>query len=416
MINSLADILTAFLEQEKKTLEQYGDIGHPVMIGDMYEGLSRNLLSKAVFKDLDIRVVEGKIKNEKGVYSKQMDCLVVVGEGELIPYTNHYLYNYEQVIAVLESKKNLYASEIGDAYENLLSTQSVASYTNVEIPLNLIIRAFQYLTKVRFKRDISLHNEKEQLLYHALVVMHAEPLRIIFGYNGYKSQENFRKGFADYLESNLSTLDNKKKGYGVSSFPDLIVCDGYCLVKHNFQPFTTEQTGGVFPILSSGTKSPLYYLISMLWYKINLRFDLGSSTWDTDDELAVVNKFLSAKFDDNLKGWLYQETQLSNEELNLKHPKMYYEPLIVSKGVYIIAQILCENDEVDLLSIGVPNDELEELKNDLISTKLFEVSGNSVKLLTEGLGCVIMPEEGYVIGEDVDGSLQRWIFQNIKKK
>ena len=49
MINTVADLLNVFLTKEKENLKKYSNIGHPGMIGDIYEGLSKEILGKAIF-------------------------------------------------------------------------------------------------------------------------------------------------------------------------------------------------------------------------------------------------------------------------------------------------------------------------------------------------------------------------------
>lgn len=45
--------------------------------------------------------------------------MIVEGEGEPIPYTDKFIYDISQVIAVLEIKKNLYKDELVDSYNKM---------------------------------------------------------------------------------------------------------------------------------------------------------------------------------------------------------------------------------------------------------------------------------------------------------
>jgi hypothetical protein len=78
------------------------------------------VLSASIPIELNLRVVSGFITNSDGELSDQIDCMLVQGEGERIPYTDDFKYNIDNVIAVIEVKKNLYSKEIESAYENLL--------------------------------------------------------------------------------------------------------------------------------------------------------------------------------------------------------------------------------------------------------------------------------------------------------
>src|SRR5687768_8499907 len=100
-------------------MASFEDMGHQGMIGAMYEGLARKVTAESIFRGLDLRVVEGKIKNGVGTYSRQIDCMIVVGDGEKIPNVEQYIYPPDRVVAVLEIKKTLNKAELADAM-NLL--------------------------------------------------------------------------------------------------------------------------------------------------------------------------------------------------------------------------------------------------------------------------------------------------------
>ena len=63
-------------------IEPFLDIGHNPTIGSMYEGLTKNVMSQAIFEHMDLRVVSGKIINDDGEYNRQIDCLIVRGVGK----------------------------------------------------------------------------------------------------------------------------------------------------------------------------------------------------------------------------------------------------------------------------------------------------------------------------------------------
>ena len=70
----------------------------------MYEGLTAEVLNKSIFGDLNLKVV----KNSFIVGCKtEFDVLLVEGDGEVIPYTERFYFRPEQVIAVIQVKKNL---------------------------------------------------------------------------------------------------------------------------------------------------------------------------------------------------------------------------------------------------------------------------------------------------------------------
>lgn len=82
MLNTVSDLLQKLLEKEKDVLKTQ-QITHPGIIGDMYEGLAKNILDKALFKGLNLSVKDGFVRGDDGRLSRQIDCMIVEGDGEL---------------------------------------------------------------------------------------------------------------------------------------------------------------------------------------------------------------------------------------------------------------------------------------------------------------------------------------------
>lgn len=104
MIRTVADFLAQLMEAEVARLDQV-HIEHGPTVGDMYEGLSADLLRRAVPKQLELQIVAGFITDGLGNRSGQVDCMLVRGSGEPIPYTNAFVWPVNDVIAVFEIKK-----------------------------------------------------------------------------------------------------------------------------------------------------------------------------------------------------------------------------------------------------------------------------------------------------------------------
>lgn len=124
MIQNLASLIDVFINTEKELLSKYHIVGHPTMIGDMYEELTKEVFEKTMIPHLDLRVVSGKVRLSDGTLSNQTDCMVVIGDGDQLPRTKNYIYDKANVIATIEVKKNLFTNEIGDAFGKLNSVKS----------------------------------------------------------------------------------------------------------------------------------------------------------------------------------------------------------------------------------------------------------------------------------------------------
>ena len=113
----LAEVLQKLVDQKKALLNDQR-VKHPTLIGDMYEGLTTEVLDRIDLSRYGVKVVSGIITsgNEQ---SGQIDCMVVIGEGEPMPCSRHFYYPIEQVVAVFEVKKNLFSRDLRDAYGQL---------------------------------------------------------------------------------------------------------------------------------------------------------------------------------------------------------------------------------------------------------------------------------------------------------
>lgn len=90
MINTVSDFLIQFRQYALDKIEANDkDIKHTVAIGDNFEGLTTELLNKAIFENLNLKIVERSfIYNDSGKISDEFDCLLVVGDGIKMSFTN----------------------------------------------------------------------------------------------------------------------------------------------------------------------------------------------------------------------------------------------------------------------------------------------------------------------------------------
>ena len=91
MIKTFADLLINMKENGVSEIEEYLKIKHNPTIGSMYEGLTKKLMDTIVFEGLNLKVVSGKISNNDGNMSRQIDCMIVVGDGDKLPFVDEYI-------------------------------------------------------------------------------------------------------------------------------------------------------------------------------------------------------------------------------------------------------------------------------------------------------------------------------------
>ena len=190
MITSFAEFLEQLQDREAKVLAGEA-VKHAPTFGDMYEGLTRELIERAIPKELNLQLVDGFVLGVDGKHSHQTDAMLVKGaRGRKIPKTEKWEWPIEDVLAVFEVKKNLYAKDLADGIEKMrtISIQQKAFLGSEIRPVQMgpSNRAFARLLS-RFPE----HGELEDLgstsgeILRTIAHEQLAPVRVLFGYNGY---------------------------------------------------------------------------------------------------------------------------------------------------------------------------------------------------------------------------------------
>lgn len=416
MIKKVSEFLQKLIEAENEALKGQ-DIKHGPTIGEMYEGLTQEVLDKALPLKSPLDVTSGFIVDSDGHMSDELDCLVVSSEGEQIPYTSKRKYVTDDVVAVIQVKKNLYSADIKEGYENLLS---VMKFQPTRSKRAVLLRdAFQSITRRPLpERDaVAALPFEIQMLYHSLVTELAAPARIIFGYNGFKSHARFRQSFVDYLSAQSD--GQPKKGYGPASFPSLIVCGPYSLVKCNGMPFIGPlEDDNLWPFFCSASSNPIELILHIIWTKLVYNEKLAPSVFEDDLWLQSFARFLSTKcvqLPGGQKGWVYRVTNTSDDYLQEPNELKLWEPVFLDVAQFVIVNRLCSEEELSLSDpdleefVGKHGYSLDSFVDSLNRTGLAARNGNNLVLLTRDCTCVILPDGRFAAGENIAGQLMRWM-------
>lgn len=420
MINTVADLLKKIIEKEQEQFEEFGFITHGPTIGDMFEGLTKDILEMALFEDLNIKVTSGFIVNGEEKVSNEIDCMIVEGEGKKIPRTDKYVYEYTQVIAVLEIKKTLYKDELLDSYKKMynlykMSEKEMHSMSAFRDAFRAIVS--KELPSYEDAKNLPLN---ENMVYHSLLVQQTLPLRIVFGYDGYKTEFSFRNAFVTYLEENLGV-----KGYSPVSFPDLIVSGNNSLVKLNGTPYAVPlDENGYWGIYASTTINPIKILLEYIWTRLSYKYKLSSDIFGEDLEQEVLNPLLSTIIstnDNGQMGWEFNYRDISQKDLSSSPQTYEWSPREVTDDEVIIMHKLCDENPLSLKSefFDGYDDEnevkLEDVVNSLIQKALINRLGDEIYLLTDE--CKILTFRGkWYADEDKSGRLMRWVMNQQLNK
>jgi hypothetical protein len=446
MISTVAELLNALMSQEVKMLDQQ-KIAHAPTIGNMYEGLTRNILELALPSGLDLKVVSGFVTNKAEHISKQIDCMLVEGDGENIPYTDTYKYDIDKVIAIIEVKKNLYSNELDSAYKNLASVrvlQKASGYAN-----SIFINAHKQILQSDpmdfdgidqspfWKRRIALSLFQESIL----------PIRIAIGYHGFASEFSFREAFVNYL---LGKIPTGGQGYGPVDMPNLIISESYSLIKLSGAPygipvFTERQdlfsafglhedledmppiTTNLWALYASYPTNPVLLFLQLLWTRLQYTQKVSSEIFGLDLDVEFLRPLILAKAieRDNEAGWHYEYFYLSEKFLESIPVSLKWQPIEINKEQAIILMYLGEQENNGKFGLSVydtglleqleqPNLLAENL-NLLAKANIISLENDKFKYLTEECKVVVLPDGRVFAWDNSDPRLMDWVMQDSNR-
>jgi len=365
-------------------LAKYHVVRQTTLIGDMYEGLTQEVFEKVMIRNLDLRVASGKVRLPDGSFSSQIDCMVVVGEGDRLPRTKNYIYEKENVIAVIEVKKNLFTNEMDDAFRRLNSIMSELPDAMESYQHEMIFEAFSsVLYGVKRKRNMAEYTPMQLNTYYSLMANVLNPLKIVFAYDGINSVEGLKKSILKLVEKNVG-----KEGFLPCNFPDLVICGKIAMVKMNSLPFATPVTPhGIWPFYCSRKENPLTLLIEIIWYRLMKRFNLG---YDVFEHQLITESF------DIILGGRYEETPERQGWMLHDFPahwttKDFYVnpegPLELTELEYATLIRLLSEKKINCYTDSVLNEGLQEnlilvgaFVQHLVNMGIFETNGRDISL------------------------------------
>ena len=421
MILTVSDFLDRLREKEYEQLKRQ-NITHRPTIGDMYEGLTQDILDRAFPSSSEIDVVAGFISDASGNLSGELDCMVVSGPGEVIPYTDKKKFIIDDVVAVIQVKKNLYSKALKSGYANLASVNKFSATGNKNV--SLLRDAFQGITRRAFPDNSELDSLswEIQMIFHTLKMELLNPARIIFGYGGFKTLSSLRKSYVEFL--NDQVVGGPAKGYGISNFPSLICCGKHCLVKSNGMPFATPlEQDGHWPAFGSVTANPVELLLQIIWTKLVYEHKLPSSVFDEDKYLQPMQRFIDAKpvKSDEIKGWMYRFHDAPDEIVDEPNPRSkVWEPIFLNNTQFSIINQLCLDIEIDVTErsfsefIVHEGYTVETFVESLSHVGLATRKNNSLVLLTKSCECVVLADGRLAAAENCSGRLTRWVSDFMK--
>lgn len=415
MIKNIADFARSIYRKDFPSIQEALDsLTHPGTIGDIYEGTTLKIINQVIGNIPDIKVCEGFIKNYRtGQISPQTDAIIYFGEEEIIQNTTHKIVPIDNVIAMIEVKKNLGFEELYDFYDKQGKVYEICdNLTPFDKELFCQIKQSVF-GQLDFNEDDAKDKSKLHFyLYNILKVENAEPLRICLGYYGFKKEKTLRDNLIKVIDKrNKNNLPHT----GMNSLPSLIVAENNCLIKMIGSPWTCAFSDP-FHILESTRCDGLYILIKALSSKIesktNVRFN-----YDLDDYSSIsMNSFLMASINEENNDstqYYMEEGQISGFS-SIKP----YCPVEISDYEYIVISELCNLSydqspriKIDDQLFGGHNLEVD-LQN-LLKFRIVAFNDGYVELITISCSCGIWDGKFYV-GENCSGQFDKWMMEKIK--
>lgn len=297
MIKTLSELLQALRTTEAQILAAQ-DIKHGPTIGDMYEGLTRDILTRAIPPELGLQVVAGFIEGLDGNKSNQADVLLVRGAGREIPYTGKYIWPIQDVLAIFEVKKTLYGEDLKDSFAKMhkvmdLHREFAASGGYAGKAINFAHKNFAMLTGFHPRVDDVDHLPMPlPLIHHWLELEQLAPVRIVLGYEGYVNEKGLRSGIGELMDKQGDGIDR-----GFLFYPTLIICREFSVVKSNGLPYyyPLDHHTSWWHTMMSNAENPTKILLEQIWTKINVEMEISLPMDDTLQQ-EIFSPFLRQKF------------------------------------------------------------------------------------------------------------------------
>lgn len=421
MIHDVANLLQSFVEKEVEALESAG-IKHAPTIGEMYEGLTGDFLSRTIPPGLNLQVVSGFAEDHEGTLSNQIDCMLVRGEGTPIPYTTKFKWHIKDVLAVIEVKKDLFSKGLDEAYHQLrdvLGTysnwiQNVKSGNSVNIEPSL--RVFSEVTGIVAPPHDNLDQIPPEIehIYHLIVGDQFSPIRIALGYGGFSSEYGLRKGFLKFLEDKILM-----QGYGPQAFPQLVVAGNASLVKFSGHPYRSPMRNDKTLLLASSRANPLLLILELIWTKLSYIQPMPE-LFGEDLQMEGLAPLLWMKLKESLDqpgqfGWEFTAEKITKKALESTPTFSDWEPDVLSKEQFVIINQLCQGKDIettdtDFVSfVTTSGQSVDEFIDDLVETRLVARKGTMIELITKECAAMILPDGRFVAAENNTGRLTRWV-------
>jgi hypothetical protein len=403
-MTTIAKLLQTMIDAETDALRRI-NIPHSTTIGDIYEGFSREMLETALSVDVPLTVTHGFVTDDSDTLSDQMDCLIVRGDKKpLTKYAEAGVYHFDDVIVVLQVKKNLYQADVRDGHNNLATIRRLRP-SKIAASESLVRGVFQAMTRVPLPDDVTVLPKYLQIMYHLIKVEATSPVRIVLGYEGFSTESGLRKAFIKYITDLIG-----EPGMGPSSLPNVFVNKSVTIIKNIGMPWTAPMSDRWWPAMVTSSTVPVgWVLFDAIWTRL---FNLGLAGLEdfVGSKNEQWNRLIDFQYDETANGWMVRPWS-AKVDLEEADPKEW-EPFFIEMPEFVFVNMLCRHPEgVDYLPdefVGLTQTHLDHLfglgviGRDVANDRRYH-------LLTIRCQCVCLPDGRLAVGEDQGGQMTLWM-------
>ncbi|MEZ9720027.1 DUF6602 domain-containing protein [Vibrio splendidus] len=422
MIKNIVEIIEAFIEKEIEIVSEQ-EMGHMPTLGEAYECITKDSISKAIPNGINLHVVSGFING----LPEQIDCMLVHGEGVRYGRTDKYFYDIENVLVVFEVKKTLNKLDLVSAYKQLAPISKLAhdkffeGIDNNNFPdCTDAHRHFSQITgriAVNSWSELDYCPPKDAMMMSVLTQELLFPVKIIHGYGGYSTEYGLRNAFLDFLEA----CDPKVDHVSINALPNLIVSERFSLFKTAGLPFVPDCVDDLWPVMASSRDNVIELMVEVIWSKISSFYN-RAMPWGEDLNVDSCAALLLAEplFDNyaQVGGWKYHTREPKEPTLQEARESSEWRPAFFGKSTSSILMHLQYNPHVDTQSDffkGVSEEagiSTQDLRRDLLSSKIMaEEYGRYIRFILPAVHMLFLKEGGMAASDDID-RLEAWLSKN----
>lgn len=419
MITSFAQFLEQLQAKEAAILAQEA-VKHGPTIGDMYEGLTRELVERAIPEALSLKLLDGFVVGVDRQYSHQTDAMLVMGaSGHQIPKTDKWAWPIKDVLAVFEVKKNLYAADLADSIAKMrrISEQQKELLLSDKKQINTLEPTRHAFAQVmgRFPRSGEMEDLADSGGEILRTIAHEQlaPLRVVFGYEGYADEYGLREALINAI------VGVEDGAAGPALLPNLIICRRNALIKMTGHPFIVPiREDGEWALFGSTREAPFGLLLELLWTRLANQF---GTQFPVDDTLAVeaIAPLLTGKPVKNgqRRGWMYYEKSFSKAQLSeiagekWMPSKLSYGEWVLFKMAMLKGGLHLEDAEL-IEAAAQEKVDLNAFTKRLVSERVFAWTSQTVAVpVSEPVYDVAVPDGRFFLALNRK-LLNQWVVEN----